>query len=338
MITGMQPKEILFGLQAVLHWYCNGSYYPRGGSSEIAASIIPTIEKAGGRVLVQAKVVNVVMDDSMNRVIGVQVKNSHSTCKIMAPVVISDAGVHNTFEQLFPRKVVKKFGLEKLLSSVNHSQSIITVFIGLRGTKDELGLTDTYNVKLAYTSAYDGLCDKYFSLAPSDASMSTAPHIFASFPSTSDPTYNDRYPGKSACALFVPSRYEWFAKWKGNMEEKEYHALKMAFGRQAWNQFCELYPQLKDKVEYFNVWSPLDYHYCLGSPHGQMFSLASDLQRFSLEVFPKLRPDIGISGLYMTGQDVMTSGFLGALLGGLMCSSVILKRNLWDDLLKLKNE
>ena len=334
----MLPRETPFGLQAALNRNCNGSYYPRGGSGEIAMSIIPTIEKAGGRVLVQAKVVNVVMDDSMNRVIGVRVKNSHRMCKIMAPVVISDAGVHNTFEQLLSREVVKKFRLDKLLSSVNYSRSAITVFIGLRGTKEELGITDTYNVKIAYTSTYTGMLDKFFTLSPEDASRSTAPYVFASFPSTIDPTYNDRYPGKSACSLFAPSRYEWFAKWKGHREEEEYHALKMAFGRQAWDQFCELYPQLKDKVEYFDVWSPLDYHYCLGSPYGQLYGLNNDIQRFSLGVFPKLRPDIGISGMYMTGQDLVTSGFIGALLGGLMCSSVILKRNLWDDLLKLKNE
>jgi len=35
------------------HFLQHGGFYPKGGASEIALNIIPVIEKAGGKVLVQ---------------------------------------------------------------------------------------------------------------------------------------------------------------------------------------------------------------------------------------------------------------------------------------------
>ena len=37
----------------------------------------------------------------------------------------------------------------------------------------------------------------------------------------------------------------------------------------------------------------------------------------------------------MTGQDVFICGFGGAIVGGVLCASTILKRNLLGDLIKL---
>ena len=41
---------------------------------------------------------------------------------------------------------------------------------------------------------------------------------------------------------------------------------------------------------------------------------------------------------YLSGQDVMSCGFMGAMMGGVLCGSKALNRNLWDDLVKLKKK
>ena len=51
-----------------------GSSYPIGGASEIALRIVPTIEHAGGRVLVRAPVVGFSFEGG--RVNGVQVERT----------------------------------------------------------------------------------------------------------------------------------------------------------------------------------------------------------------------------------------------------------------------
>ena len=47
-----------------------GVSYPRGGASEIAFHIIPVIERAGGRVLVRAKVSKILLDENSGKVQG----------------------------------------------------------------------------------------------------------------------------------------------------------------------------------------------------------------------------------------------------------------------------
>lgn len=84
-----------------------------------------------------------------------------------------------------------------------------------------------------------------------------------------------------------------------------------------------------------DVGTPLSNMYYLGTPQGEVYGIDHDVSRFSLEAISELRPDVGIPGLYMTGQDVFFCGFCGALFGGVLCASAILKRNLLKDAVAL---
>ena len=60
-----------FAMHAILaNHYLFGASYPRGGASEIAFHIVPVIEKAGGKVLVRAKVSKILVDEDSGRVKG----------------------------------------------------------------------------------------------------------------------------------------------------------------------------------------------------------------------------------------------------------------------------
>ena len=59
-------------LQAtLLTHFSNGAFYPLGGASEIAFHMIPTIERAGGKVLVRANVTSILTSNA--KVTGVRV-------------------------------------------------------------------------------------------------------------------------------------------------------------------------------------------------------------------------------------------------------------------------
>lgn len=63
--TGVTPSHSAFAMHALLvDHYIQGSYYPRGGSSEIAFHTIPVIERAGGAVLTKATVQSVLLDSA----------------------------------------------------------------------------------------------------------------------------------------------------------------------------------------------------------------------------------------------------------------------------------
>jgi all-trans-retinol 13,14-reductase len=64
-VAGVPPSKSSFALHAILiNHYLYGASYPRGGASEIAFTIIPVIEKAGGRVLVRAPVTAILTDSN----------------------------------------------------------------------------------------------------------------------------------------------------------------------------------------------------------------------------------------------------------------------------------
>ena len=103
-------------------------------------------------------------------------------------------------------------------------------------------------------------------------------------------------------------------------------------------QVCELFPHLADRKEYLEVGTPLSNMFYLGSSRGEVYGVDHNTVRFSASTIADLRPEIGVPGLYLTGQDVLTCGFAGAMTGGLLCASAILRRNLVADLMKLKEK
>ena len=49
----------------------------------------------------------------------------------------------------------------------------------------------------------------------------------------------------------------------------------------------------------------------------------------------RLRPKTDIPGLYLSGQDILSCGFTGALFAGLITASSVLGRNVMNDLIGL---
>ncbi len=132
---GLPPAESSFAMHALLvHHYFRGGYYPVGGSGVIAESIIPVIESAGGLVLINAEVAQVVVEDG--RAVGVQMAADGRV--IRAPIVISDAGVLNTFDALLPRDVAEDAGLLQDLTQVSPSMAHLCLYLGFEETAEAL--------------------------------------------------------------------------------------------------------------------------------------------------------------------------------------------------------
>lgn len=320
--------------------FTHGGYYPRGGSSEIVFQIIPTIEKAGGRVLVRAPVREILLSEAEDAVIGVQVKKGHNVFDILAPLVVSDAGLTNTARSLLPAEAAKACGLMGLADQLKPGLPLVTVFIGLDGSAEDLGLKAS-NVWAFNHEDLQTQLDRYISLSPEEAAKVPAPLIFLSFPSTKDPTFSDRYPGKSTCEIVTVSPHRWYQDWEKERvmhRGEEYQGLKMAIGRQAWHQVLEIFPNLEGCVEYFDVGTPLSNQYYLGSYSGEVYGVDHHVTRFSLDTMSQLRPQTPLQGLFLTGQDVMVCGFSGAMYGGMFCASAILRLNLLSDLTSTKKE
>ncbi|CAC5387414.1 RETSAT [Mytilus coruscus] len=309
---------------ALLNLFISGGYYIRGGPSEVVFQTILTLEKFGGRIFMQAPIQKILLDDS-GRAHGVLVGKGTNSCELFAKNIISDAGVSNTFLRLLPKEVAVKSSIFPMIKKVGESFSFISMFVGLEGTTEELGLK-AQNIWAFTRPDVEELTKEYVNLSVEEAAEAEVPLLF---------------PGKSNLLIITICPYKWFDRWEDEKVKKrggEYDGLKNAIGRQMLNQVLLMFPQLEDKVVYTDVGSPVSNKYYLGFDKGEMYGLDHTLQRFSPEVSLELRAQTDIPGLFLTGQDISTCGFTGAMFGGMFCAGAVLNRKLHNDLETLVTE
>ncbi|OCT60039.1 all-trans-retinol 13,14-reductase isoform X1 [Xenopus laevis] len=333
---GVPPSDSSFMINSLLmHHYKRGAWYPRGGSSEIAFHMINVIERAGGKVLVKAPVTRILL--SNGRATGVAVKKSGQEIHVSAPIIISDAGLFNTYERLLPQEIKQKPEVASILSSLQYGMGCFLVFVGLRGTSEELGLK-SINYWMFQDADINSLMGQYSS-STFDEFCENVPLMFITSPSAKDPTYNLRHPGRSCLTLLTMAPYHWFSDWKEHQPRHrgdDYYSMKMKLAQMMVERALKEYPQLEDKVEYMEAATPLSNEYYLRAPKGSMYGAEQNCSRYQSDIIVKMRAQTAVPGLYLTGQDVFSSGLAGAIHGGLLCACAVLNRILYLDLIIMK--
>ncbi|KAM8947882.1 all-trans-retinol 13,14-reductase-like [Pelodytes ibericus] len=336
LFYGVPPSDSSFMINALLiHHYKRGAWYPLGGSSEIAFNMIPLIRSAGGNVLVRAPVSRILLNNG--RATGVAVQRSKGEVCIYAPVIISDAGIFNTYERLLPPEIKTSPEVHSLLSRLQYGMGCFLVFVGLRGTSDTLELKST-NHWLYKESDLNSLMGKFSSLS-FDEICEQLPLMFITFPSAKDPTYSKRHPGSSCMTLLTMCPYDWFSQWKGQPPRHRgdtYQQMKMKLAERMVERAMVEFPQLRGKVDYMEAATPLSNEYYLRAPEGSMYGAEQNCSRYQCEIINRTRAQTAVPGLYLTGQDVFSSGLAGAVHGGLICACAVLNRILYLDILILK--
>ncbi|KAJ8024521.1 All-trans-retinol 13,14-reductase [Holothuria leucospilota] len=337
---GTPPDKCPFFMQACLmNHFMRGGYYPRGGASEIAFHMIPVIEAAGGKCLVRAPVSEIVLDKE-GKATGVVVRKGGNNITINAPMVISGAGVFNTAKMLSPKVAPSVTKVVERKEGFQHGYGGFSLFVGLNGTSEELGLPKRQNWYFTSNELSKTFWE-YMNLSTEEAMEKSVPLVFISFPSAKDSSWNERHPGKAVCTVVTMANWEWFQPWEEERVKNRgdgYESVKDAIAKNMWKRVLDLYPQLEDKVEYFEAGSPVTNKYYLAAQKGEMYGLDHNKERFSAKAALALHPSSRVPNLYLTGQDVMTCGFSGGLYGGLFTACHTLNRNVLLDLISLKKK
>ena len=320
---GLPPAQSSFAMHAtVVAHYLEGAAYPVGGAAQIAATVVPVIEAAGGTVLINAEVQGILFEQT--RAAGVRMTDGR---ELRAPIIISDAGVANTFGRLLPKDVVGRMGMGEVVATVRPSVAHLCLYVGLKHTAEELGLTGT-NLWIYPDADHDGNFARF--LRDPQASL---PSVYISFPSAKDPSFPIRLPGRATIEIITLAPYEWFEPWAATRWKHrgaEYEDFKARFAGRLLEQLYMHVPQVRGKVDYSELSTPLSTQHFSGHPRGEMYGLGHMPERFRM----RLRSQTPLRGLYLTGQDLAMAGVVGALYGGVMCASAVLRQNLLRRILK----
>lgn len=318
---GMPPSNSSFAIHAmVAKHYLNGGAYPIGGSQRIAETIYPIIKNAGGEVLVNAGVKQIIIKD--NKAIGVLMEDGN---EIFAPIIISNVGIENTYKQLLAEPITTKHHVKEKLNQLQPSSAHVCLYIGINESWRNLNLG---NANFWIYPHYDH--DKAITDFRNDHS-SPLPVVYISFPSAKDPDWENRYPGKCTVEIITVAQYDWFKKWEDARWRKrgeEYDELKEQFSQRLLEQLYIYVPQLKGKVDYYELSSPLSTKNFTSYASGEIYGVDHTPHRFRQNF---LRAHTPIKNLFLTGQDIVTVGIGGALFSGLITSSAILNKNLVEE-------
>lgn len=316
---GTTPKESSFAVHAlIMGHYLHGGAYPVGGSSQIVKIIADILAKRDSLILVRATVDKVIVENG--EAIGVQMIDGK---KIFAPLVISSIGIQNSYNHLLPSADQERIPFAQKVSNMKPSTGHLALYVGFKESAQALGLQKS-NYWIFPEGQYDH--DQNMARYLEDPSQEF-PFVFVSFPSAKDPNWESRYPDRATIDIITAAAYDWFAEWEDQKWRKRgdmYEKVKEDFSQRLLEVLFKYEPQLREKVDYYELSTPLSTKVFTNYRVGEMYGVDHTQERF-LHDF--MRPHTPIKNLFLTGQDITTCGISSALLAGVLTVSAITGKN-----------
>jgi all-trans-retinol 13,14-reductase len=229
--------------------------------------------------------------------------------------VFSDAGAHNTVGKLLPAELRQSDWAREVLSfkpSVCH----LGLYLGLEGDIRASGATAS-NHWFYDTWDPNAMCweDPF--------SASQAPAMFVSFPTLKDPQHVAGERQRHTAEIVVMTTWEVFSQWQDSKfgdRPEGYAAFKALIERNLLAQFTRYFPALAPMIICHELSTPLSTAAFIGTPRGAIYGLETSPRRFLSD---SLRARTPVPGLFLAGQDVVTPGVTGAMMGGVLAAATV---------------
>ena len=314
---GLPPKKSCFGIHAmIVDHFLEGGNYPVGGAASIHRTFTDNLLANGGRMAIKAPVRKILIEN--HTAIGVEMENGDC---IYAKRIISNAGVHNTFQRLVEPGEMDVSGWDSVAPSISH----VCLYVGLSASDDALQLPK-HNIWKYEDYNFDERFDEHNS-----KEYNRSPIIYISFPSAKDPSWQSVHPGTAAIQVVGSFPYKAIKHWEQSRWQKrdaEYNFLKEDLKKFLLDKLLEHVPQVRDKIAWAEVSTPLSTRHFSGYQSGEIYGLEHSPARFDID---NLRPRTKIKNLYLTGQDIVCCGVGAALFSGIITATSVLNRNvLWN--------
>jgi all-trans-retinol 13,14-reductase len=307
---GGRPAEGSFAMHAmIMNHYLDGAYYPVGGARIFADALIPMITNAGGEVRVKSPVKEILLTNG--RATGVMLEDG---TEHHAKRVVSAVGAQDTVQQLLPTSARDSAWAQEI-SSLKPSFSHLCLYLGFEGDIRAAGATSANHW---IYGTWDTNSAVWI-----DPEATDAPRLFVCFPSLKDPMHEAGEKQKHTGEVVTWVNWDVFSTWeksrRGDRPEG-YRELKKRIEEKMLAQFKRHFPGIASLITYHELSTPLSMVHYVRRQQGASYGLEVTPRRFLSRSLHVRTP---IKGLYLAGQDVVTPGITGAMMGGILAAAAI---------------
>ena len=323
---GLPPARSSFVMHAsIAKHYFHGGCFPIGGSSKIVETVDPIIAASGGTILTNAEVKQLKVEKG--KAVGVEMADGKV---FTADNIVSGVGIVNSYTKLLPKELTVKYKFGQQLDKVTPSAAHACLYLGLKGTPEELKLPKANYWIYPEDLDHDGCVERY-----EQDLEAPFPVVYISFPAAKDPSWSERYPGKSTIDIITVMPFDIFKRWEDTRWKKrgeDYESLKEKFAQRLLKELYKLEPQLQGKVEHYELSSPMTTRHFMNYDRGELYGIDHDPDRYRQKF---LQPRTPIKNFYLTGQDIVTAGVAGALFAGFLTASAMTGKNYVEQAMKV---
>jgi len=315
---GNKKRTPWYVVALILNSYITGSYRLTRGGASLIKTLQKQIRKYGGELLKRKEVVGIKKEDK----------------KRIKSLICSDGTQYsatNYVSNIHPYKTMEIIGFEhfrpatvKRISQLRNTVSCFMVNIAL---KENAFVHVNHNY-------YDFFTPDIWDTV--DYDPKTWPQVI--FSCTSSSSSKSQYAQVFSAMTYLNG--EEFATWRHTHNTilspsdrgADYQAKKNELQKKVIDKLCERFPTLREAILAVYTSSSLTFRDYIGGIDGEIYGIEKD---FTQGMMTNINTKTNISNLYLTGQNIIFHGILGATIGAILTSFHFLDaQQLIDDINK----
>ena len=285
----------------IMDFYNQSAYRIVGGSDQVAASLVRTIRRYGGRVLTRNKATKIVCDES--HATGVEINGSSF---VEADIVISDAHPMRTLELLDTNLIRPAF--RKRINAIPQTVGGFSVYLHFKDNTVPYLNSNFYGY--LKDSPWD--CERY-----DDVSWPKG-YLYMHLCHEPQPQF-----AKTGVVLSYMQMAD-VERWKGTRvghRGDDYEAFKHERAEKLLAALEQDFPGLRSNIADYYTSTPLTYLDYTGTEGGSMYGIAKDV---SLGAACRVPHRTRVPNVLQTGQNINSHGILGVLVGTIVtCTEIV---------------
>jgi all-trans-retinol 13,14-reductase len=285
----------------IMDFYNQSAYRIVGGSDQVAASLVKTISRYGGRVLTRSKATKIVCDET--HATGVEVNGE---AFLEADIVISDAHPMRTLELLDTNLIRPAF--RKRINAIPQTVGGFSVYLRF---KDQ-------TLPYMNSNFYGYLTDSPWGCELYDEASWPKGYLYMHLCHEPQPHF-----AKTGVILSYMQMAD-VARWKGSRvghRGDDYEAFKRQKAEQLIAAVEREFPGVRDHIAEYYTSTPLTYQAYTGTEGGGMYGIAKDV---SLGAACRVPHRTRVPNVLQTGQNINSHGILGVMVGTIVTCTEIL--------------